>query len=128
MVSRFEGFFKKHAAPVLRREFNQFVDFLDDDDNEIRLRCFVDLEEIPTGEGFADLQGKVTVKTSSLRRRIPVDETGVWSKARIHDQLFDVYACHPDQFGSTVFNVRRRYESQQHSNVFDITGRQAQFG
>jgi hypothetical protein len=38
--------------------------------------------------------------------------------------MFDIYAVKPDEFGSTIFSVRRRYESQQHSNVFDITGRQ----
>lgn len=124
MVSRFEGFFKKHAALVLRREFNQFVDFLDEDDNEIRLRCFVDFDDIPSGEGFSDLQGKLSVKTTALRRRIPVDETGLWIKARIHGQMFDVYGCEPDQFGSTVFNVRRRFDQQQHSNQFDLSGTQ----
>jgi hypothetical protein len=124
MVSKFESFFKLRAMPGLRREFNQMVDFIDEDGNEIRLRAFVDLEDIPSGDGFADLQGNLSVRTTSLRRRIPVDETGLWTKARIHSDMFDIYAVKPDEFGSTIFSVRRRYESQQHSNVFDITGRQ----
>jgi hypothetical protein len=127
MASRFESFFKTYAMPVLRREFDREVDFIDDDGNELRFDCFIDLEEIPSGEGFADLQGRVSVRTSDLLARVDTDAYGDWKMARIRDEIFDVYASMPDEYGSTVFNVRRKHSSQQHSNLFDINGDQLSY-
>lgn len=127
MASRFETFFKAYAMPVLRREFDQTADFIDGSGNELRFNCFIDMDEIPSGEGFADVQGRVSVRTSDLLKQVNTDAYGDWRKARIKNELFDIYAHEPDGYGSTIFNVRRRYESQQHSNIFDITGRQVPF-
>jgi hypothetical protein len=124
MASRFESFFKTYAMPVLRREFDREVDFIDDDGNELRFNCFYDLDEIPSGEGTVDLQGRVSVRTSDLLARVDTDTYGDWRKARIRDQIFDVYASMPDEYGSTVFNVRRKFEEQQHSNLYDLHGNQ----
>jgi hypothetical protein len=124
MASRFESFFKTYAMPVLRREFDREVDFIDDDGNELRFDCFYDLDEIPSGEGTVDLQGMVSVRTSDLLAKVDTDAYGNWKKARIRDQIFDVYAAMPDEYGSTVFNVRRKFEEQQHSNLYDLHGNQ----
>ncbi len=124
MASRFETFFKTYAMPVLRREFDREVDFIDDDGNELRFNCFYDLDEIPSGEGTVDLQGSVSVRTSDLLAKVDADAYGDWKQARIKDQIFDVYAAMPDEYGSTVFNVRRKFEEQQHSNLYDLHGKQ----
>jgi hypothetical protein len=124
MASRFESFFKTYAMPVLRREFDREVDFIDDDGNELRFDCFYDLDEIPSGEGTVDLQGSVSVRTSDLLAKVDTDAYGDWKKARIRNQIFDVYASMPDEYGSTVFNVRRKFEEQQHSNLYDLHGNQ----
>lgn len=124
MSSRFSTFFRNHATPVLRREFNQPVDFIDRTGTEIRFSCFVDLDEIPSGEEFSDLQGKVSVKTVDLRGYVDTDGLGDLIKVRYSDELFDVYGAKPDEFGSTIFSIRRRFDQQQHSNQFDLSGTQ----
>jgi hypothetical protein len=125
MASRFETFFKTYAMPVLRREFDREVDLIDDSGNELRFDCFVDLDPIQSGEGFSDLQGRVSVRTSDLLAKVDTDAYGEWIKARYKNEIFDVYASMPDEYGSTVFNMRRKHSSQQHSNLYDINGEQA---
>lgn len=127
MASVFETFFAAHAMPILRSQFDKEVDMINGSGAEVRFAAMVDLDEIPAAEGFADLQGRVSIKTSDLTEAINPDGLGSWLKCRYRGELFDVYASMPDDYGSTVFNIRRRYEEQQQSNLFDVSGRQIPF-
>jgi len=84
----------------------------------------VDIDQIPSGgEAFTDVDGRLTVKTADLASRSA--EFTVLTKVRIRDQIYDVYAQAPDHAGLTVFNIRRKFEEQGQSNVYDIDGEQA---
>jgi hypothetical protein len=124
MSSRFDTFFKNHARPFLAREFNQPVVLILTNNEEIHVMAFVSTEDIPTEDGFSDLQGKLSVATDQLYSLMDRTRLGEITLVRYRNELYDVYAHNPDQCGGTVFNIRRRYEEQQHSNFFDITHNQ----
>jgi hypothetical protein len=126
MASRFEQRFKQFAVPRLQREFATDVDFILDDDSELRFKAFTDIDQIPSGgEGFTDVDGRLTVKTADLFSRFA--EFTVLTKIRIRDQIYDVYAQAPDHAGLTVFNIRRKFNEQDQSNLFDLRGDQIPF-
>jgi hypothetical protein len=126
MASRFEQRFSQIAVPRLQREFAIDVDFILTDDHELRLKAFVDIDQIPSGgEGFTDVDGRVTVKTADLALRSA--EFTMLTKVRIRDQIYDVYAQAPDHAGLTVFNIRRKFKEQGQSNLFDLHGNQIPF-
>jgi hypothetical protein len=126
MASRFEQRFNQFAIPRLQREFATDVDFILDDDSELRFRAFTDIDQIPSGgEAFTDVDGRLTVKTADLASRSA--EFTVLTKARIRDQIYDVYAQAPDHAGLTVFNIRRKFNEQDQSNLFDLRGDQIPF-
>jgi hypothetical protein len=126
MASRFEQRFSQIAVPRLQREFAFDVDFILTDDHELRFKAFVDIEQIPSGgEGFTDVDGRVTVKTADLALRSA--EFTVLTKVRIKNQIYDLYAQAPDHAGLTVFNIRRKFEEQGQSNLFDLHGNQIPF-
>jgi hypothetical protein len=84
----------------------------------------VDIEQIPSGgEAFTDVDGRLTLKTADLVSR--AGEFTVLTKVRIREQVYDVYAQAPDHAGLTVFNIRRKFEEQEHTNIYDINGEQA---
>ncbi len=123
MVSRFEARFKQFAMPMLAREFNTEIVFVLDSGSELQFLGYVDIEEIPSGgEGFVDVNGKVIVQTSKLVAELP-DFSGL-KQCRFRNELYDVYSHAPDQYGTTVFNIRRKFEEQQHSNLYDLHGNQ----
>lgn len=123
MVSRFEARFKQFAVPMLAREFDTEIVFILDDASELLFYGWVDIDEIPSGgEGFVDVNGKVIVQTSKLTAE--VSAFGDLKKCRFRDEVYDVYSHTPDQYGTTVFNVRRKFEEQQHSNLYDLHGKQ----
>jgi hypothetical protein len=67
MASRFEQRFNQFAIPRLQREFATDVDFILDDDSELRFKAFTDIDQIPSGgEAFTDVDGRLTVKTADL--------------------------------------------------------------
>jgi len=124
MPSRFESTFRDRVLPAAERAFGRDIDFILDDDHELRFKAFVDIDQIPSGgEAFTDVDGRVTVKTADLVSRSA--EFTVLTKVRIRDQIYDVYAQAPDHAGLTVFNIRRKFEEQGQSNVYDIDGEQA---
>jgi len=126
MTSRFEQRFKQFAVPRLQREFATDVDFILDDDSELRFKAFTDIDQIPSGgEGFTDVEGRLTVKTADLALRSA--EFTVLTKVRIKNQIYDLYAQAPDHAGLTVFNIRRKFEEQGQSNLFDLHGNQIPF-
>ena len=125
MTSRFERRFKAQALPLLEREFNQPIKLIDTGDSEVSFQCFLDLDDATTEEGFSDIQGTLSIRTSAVLAKIDAADLGKWNRARIRGQIFDVYAVLPDQFGSTVFSVRRKHDEQKHTNIFDINGEQA---
>jgi hypothetical protein len=125
MASRFEQRFKQFAVPRLQREFSTDVDFILDDDHELRFTAFVDIDQIPSGEGFSDVEGRVTVKTADLVARSA--EFTLLSKVRFRDQVYDVYAQAPDHAGMTVFNIRRKHSEQNYTNLYDINGDQTKW-
>ncbi len=123
MVSRFESRFKKFAVPKLAREFDTEIVFVRDSGDELQFLGWVDIEELPSGgEGFVDVNGKVIVQTSKLIAE--VEELGSLKQCRFRDELFDVYSHSPDQYGTTAFNIRRKFDEQQHSNLYDLHGKQ----
>jgi hypothetical protein len=122
MASRFEQRFKQFAVPRLQREFSTDVDFILDDDYELRFKAFVDIDQIPSGEGFSDVEGRVTVKTADLVARSA--EFTLLNRVRFRNQIYDVYAQAPDHAGLTVLNIRRKFEEQAQSNLFDLHGKQ----
>ena len=123
MASRFEQRFKQFAIPRLQREFATDIDFILDDESELRFSAFTDIDQIPSGgEDFTEVDGRLTVKTADLVARYA--EFTVLTKVRIRDQIYDVYAQAPDHAGLTVFNIRRKFEEQEQSNLFDLHGKQ----
>lgn len=126
MVSRFETFFKSHALPVLQREFNRTVDFINTDDEELQVPCFVDTETIPSGEGFSDVQGRIGISSTVFNARIG-STIGQWTRVRIRNEIWDVYTKQTDEYGTVILNVRRKYEEQPHSNLYDLHGNQIPF-
>ena len=123
MPSRFESTFNDRVLPAAERAFGRDVDFILEDDHELRFKAFVDIDQIPSGgEDFTEVDGRLTVKTADLALR--AGEFTVLTKVRIREQIYDVYAQAPDHAGLTVFNIRRKFEEQGQSNLFDLHGKQ----
>jgi hypothetical protein len=123
MPSRFESTFRDRVLPAAERAFGRDIDFILDDDHELRFKAFVDIDQIPSGgEAFTEVDGRLTVKTADLVARSA--EFTVLTKVRIRDQIYDVYAQAPDHAGLTVFNIRRKFDEQDQSNLFDLHGKQ----
>lgn len=124
MASRFESTYQARVLPAAFRAFGHDIDLISaDDSTEYRLTAMVDMDEIPSGEGFSDVQGRITVKTADLFRY--VETVGPVTKARVKGKIFDVYGEALEHCGLTKLNVRRKYEEQQHTNIYDIDGEQA---
>ena len=126
MPSRFESTFRERVLPAAERAFGRDVDFILSDDHELRFKAFVDIDQIPSGgEDFTEVDGRLTVKTADLLARSA--EFTVLTRVRIRDQIYDLYAQAPDHAGLTVFNIRRKFEHQGQSNLYDLHGNQIPF-
>lgn len=125
MPSKFETRFKTFALPILQREFNQPIKLIDIDGNELLFQCFLKIDDIGSGDGFSDVQGQLSIKSTTVLTRIQSSEIGKWTRARVRGQIFDVYAVADDQFGTMVFNIRRKSEEQANTNLYDLSGEQA---
>lgn len=124
MASRFESTYQARVLPAAFRAFGKDIDLITaDESTEYRLTALVDLDEVGTGEGFSDIQGKITVKTADLFRH--VETVGSLTKARVKGKIYDVYGEATEHCGLTVLNIRRKSDEQAHTNMFDISGEQA---
>lgn len=124
MASRFESRFQDIAVPKLFDQFGQSVDLISADDaSEYKITAMVDLDEVPQGEGFQQITGKLSAKTSDLVRIS--DTFGSITKVRYKEQIFDVHGKATDHAGITILNIRRKSSEQGHTNIFDINGEQA---
>lgn len=124
MVSRFESSFQTRVVPVALRAFGLNVDLITaDGSKEYRFTGMLNLEDLQEGEGFSDLRGRLTIRTSDLLAK--VESFAELQRVRINDEIFHVYGHKIAGAGLTVFNIRRKASEQQHSNIFDINDQQA---
>ena len=124
MVSRFESTFRDRVIPAAERAFGVTVFFIFGDDSELSLTGMVDLQEMPADDsGFIAVEGKLTIKTSLLTSKLRNNE--VLPSVRVREQLFHVYDQSPPHCGLTVFNIRRNVSEQKHTNIYDMSDRQA---
>ena len=124
MGSRFESRFQDIAVPKLFDQFGHSIDLISADDaSEYKITAMVDLDEVPQGEGFQQITGRLSAKTSDLARIS--DTFGSITKVRYKEQIFDVHGKATDHAGVTVLNIRRKSSEQGHTNIFDINGEQA---
>jgi hypothetical protein len=124
MSSRFEQFFVSYAMPVLRREFNQLIYLATRDCQEFPVQCMMDLEEITSTQGNPEVQGRISIKVADLLAYIERPHFGNLITATIGGQVFDIYAEMTEQFDSIVFNVKRKFDEQKITNLFDLHGNQ----
>lgn len=122
MVSRFEQFFSSYAMPVLRREFNGLIYVATRDAQEFPINCMTDLEEITSTQGNPEVQGRISIKVSELLAFIERPQFGNLITALIGGQVFDIYGEMTEQFDSVVFNVKRKFDEQKITNLFDLHG------
>jgi hypothetical protein len=124
MASRFESTYQERVLPAAFRAFGQSVDLISADDaSEYRITAMVELDEVPQGDGFQQITGRLSAKTSDLARIS--DTFGSITKVRFKEQIFDVYGKATDHAGITVLNISRKSSEQGHTNIFDINGEQA---
>lgn len=74
-------------------------------------------------DGPVEVNGKISIKTADVARF--VTPNGVAMSATIRDQEWHLYGQAPDQFGMTTINIRRKFDESIHSNIYDISDRQA---
>lgn len=123
MDSRFESRFQDIAVPKLFDQFGHSVDLISADDaSEYKITAMVAMDEVGTGEGFSDVQGKVTVKTADFLRCVETIASA--AKCRHKGKIFDVYGEATEQCGLTVFNIRRKHTEQANTNLYDLSGNQ----
>lgn len=123
MGSRFESRFQDIAVPKLFDQFGHSIDLISADDaSEYKITAMVAMDEVGTGEGFSDVQGKVTVKTADFLRCVETIASA--AKCRHKEKIFDVYGEATEQCGLTVFNIRRKHTEQANTNLYDLSGNQ----
>lgn len=123
MASRFESRFQDIAVPKLFDQFGHSIDLISADDaSEYKITAMVAMDEVGTGEGFSDVQGKVTVKTADFLRCVETIASA--AKCRHKGKIFDVYGEATEQCGLTVFNIRRKHTEQANTNLYDLSGNQ----
>lgn len=123
MSSRFESTYQARVLPAAFRAFGQTVDLISADDaTEYRIDAMVAMDEVGAGEGFSDVQGKVTVKTDDFTRCVETIASA--SKCRHKGKIFDVYGEATEHCGLTVFNIRRKHSEQANTNLYDLSGNQ----
>lgn len=123
MASRFESTYQERVLPAAFRAFGQSADLISADDaSEYKITAMVAMDEVGTGEGFSDVQGKVSVKAVDLFRCI--ENIASAAKFRHKGQIFDVYGEATEQCGLIVFNVRRKHSEQANTNLYDLSGNQ----
>lgn len=123
MASRFESTYQERVLPAAFRAFGQSVDLISADDaSEYKITAMVAMDEVGTGEGFSDVQGKVTVKTADFLRCVETIASA--AKCRHKGKIFDVYGEATEHCGLIVFNIRRKHSEQANTNLYDLSGNQ----
>lgn len=120
--------FSRRAAaigtPLGIRHNGESVVLYGDDGLTVTMLAIVDLDQATaTASGLVDVDGRISLKTSELSKKF--DPVGLVRLAVIRGQEFDLYVANPDAFGLTVFNVRRKQDEEDRTNIYDIDGEQA---
>lgn len=119
--------FSRRAAvvgtPLAIRHNAELVTLYGDENAETRVSAIVDLDDATSaGEGFVEIEGRLSVRTTDFSGKIIPN--GVVRSALIRGEVYYTFAQSTDRNGLTTFNIRRKYEEQQQSNLYDLHGEQ----
>lgn len=82
-------------------------------------------DPIAEEENPPDVEGNMKIATTDVEH-MDLDGTPVL-QARIRGELYHVFDHAADDFGMTRFSIRRKFTEARHSNLYDISDRQAQW-
>jgi hypothetical protein len=119
--------FSRRAAvvgtPLAIRHNGETVTLYGDDDSETKVSAIVDLDDATSaGEGFVEIEGRLSVRTADFSGKI--NPNGVVRSALIRGHVYYTFSQSTDQNGLTTFNIRRKFDEQQQSNLYDLHGNQ----
>lgn len=90
------------------------------------LTAIVEIDEpIVQSEGPSEVEGRLSIQTSDLEQ-MNFQEAPVLS-AIIRGENFHILGHLTDDFGVTRFSIRRNLREAKHSNLYDMSDRQAQW-
>lgn len=126
MTSSFSTRAKKVGAQLSMRHNGQKIT-LRTSSGSVVIRAVVEIPEAGTREsGSIIVSGSFRILTTDYVRK--VEPLGLVIKATINNQDWDIYERLDAEQGLTPFNIRRRFEESDYTNLYDISGNQAQWG